>query len=157
ARMAAAMIQEKGFVVDVLPTTIPPGYWADVFVSIHADGNTNPRLSGYRAAAPRRDFTGRSSALAELITRTYGEATGLPHYPVVTRRMRGYYAFNSRRYEHALHPGTVGVILETGFLTNPGDRRVIVDAPERAARGIADAVIQFLTPVVEAAQRIPRN
>jgi N-acetylmuramoyl-L-alanine amidase len=157
ARMAAAMLQEAGYVVEILPTTIPPGYWADVFVSIHADGNSNTRLSGYRAAAPRRDRTGRAGVLAELITRTYGEATGLPHYPTITRRMRGYYAFNSRRYEHALHPMTVGVILETGFLTSARDRRVIVDAPERAARGIADAVIEFLTPVVDASgQRLPQ-
>ncbi|CAN5755392.1 hypothetical protein BH23GEM3_BH23GEM3_10440 [soil metagenome] len=63
---------------------------------------------------------------------------------MLTRRMTSYYAFNSRRYKHALLPLTVGVILETGFLTSPRDRRVIVDAPERAARGVADAVIPFL-------------
>jgi N-acetylmuramoyl-L-alanine amidase len=42
---------------------------------------------------------------------------------------------------------TVGIILETGFLTSPRDRRIIVDAQDRAARGIADAVIRFLEPV----------
>lgn len=158
ARMAAAMLEEEGFEVEVLPTTIPPGYWADVFVSIHADGHTSTSASGYRAAAPRRDRTGRATELAELITRTYGEATGLPHYPTITRRMRSYYAFNSRRYHHALHPRTVGVILETGFLTSPRDRRVIVNAPDLAARGIANAIVQFLQPVADAAElRAPRS
>ena len=57
--------------------------------------------------------------------------------------MQNYYAFNFRRYEHALHPMTIGVILETGFLTSARDRGVIVDAPERAARGIVDAVTAF--------------
>src|SRR5690606_11575313 len=113
--------------VEILPTTIPPAYWADVFVSIHADGSASPSASGFRAAAPRRDRTGRAHSLAALLTTTYAEATGLRQYPTITRRMRSYYAFNYRRYEHSLHPMTVGVILETGFLTSPHDRRIIVD------------------------------
>ena len=144
ARRTAQILEEAGYVVDILPTTIPPGYWADVFIAIHADGNPNASVSGYRAAAPRRDRTGRAHELVEVLTQTYGAATGLPLYPTITRRMRGYYAFNSRRYHHALHPMTVGVILEAGFLTSPRDRRIIVNAQDRAARGIADAVIRFL-------------
>lgn len=144
ARHAARLLEEAGYTVDILPTTIPPAYWADVFVSIHADGNNSSTASGYRAAAPRRDRTGRAAELAAILTEAYGAATGLPHYPLITRRMRGYYAFNSRRYHHALHPMTTGVIIETGFLTNPNDRRIIVDDQERAARGIADGVIRFL-------------
>lgn len=144
ARRTAALLTEQGFTVEILPTTITPQYWADVFVSIHADGHANGSVSGFRAASPRRDRTGRAADLAELLTHTYGKATGLPHYPTLTRRMQSYYAFNYRRYEHSLHPMTVGVILETGFLTSARDRRVIVDAPERAARGIAEAVVEFL-------------
>jgi N-acetylmuramoyl-L-alanine amidase len=147
ARRAAAILEEAGYVVDILPTTIPPDYFADAFIAIHADGNPSASASGYRAAAPRRDRTGKAAELASLLTKTYGEATGLPLYPTVTRRMTGYYAFNSRRYQHSLHPMTVGVIIETGFLTSPRDRRIIVSAPERAARGIAEAVIKFLGPV----------
>jgi hypothetical protein len=66
--------------------------------------------------------------------------------------MQNYYAFNFRRYEHALHPMTIGVILETGFLTSARDREVIVSAPEVAARGIVDAVEAFeVTQLPEAA------
>lgn len=147
---AADLLERLGYDVDILPTTIPPGYWADAFISIHADGNPNASVNGYRAAAPRRDRTGRAHELAEVLNEEYGAATGLEHYPLITRRMRSYYAFNSRRYRHALHPMTVGVILETGFLTSPRDRRIIVDAQDRAARGITDAVVRFLgTNVVE--------
>src|SRR5690606_11215286 len=71
----------------------------------------------------------------------------LTYYGAITRRMRGYYAFNYRRYDHALHPMTVGAILETGFLTSARDRAVIVSDPDRAARGIARAVSQFISPV----------
>lgn len=143
ARRTAALLEEEGFVVDILPTTIPPGYWSDLFVSIHADGHTNPSTSGFRAAAPRRDVTGKARDFVAILEQKYGEATGLPRYPTITRRMTGYYAFNWRRYEHALHPMTVGVILETGFLTSPRDRRVIVDAQDLPARGIAEAVRIF--------------
>jgi N-acetylmuramoyl-L-alanine amidase len=83
----------------------------------------------------------------ELLEERYGKETGLKQLPTVTRRMQNYYAFNFRRYEHALHPMTIGVIIETGFLTSPTDRRVIVDDPERAARGIVEAVKAFpVTP-----------
>jgi len=147
ARRTAALRRDSGYTVDILPTTIPPGYWADLFIAIHADGHNSSRISGYRAAAPRRDRTGQAATFASLLDRIYGEETGLDYYGSVTRRMRGYYAFNSRRYQHALHPMTVGVILETGFLTSPRDRKVLVEAPDRAARGIARAVMEFVSPI----------
>ena len=57
--------------------------------------------------------------------------------------MQNYYAFNFRRYKHALHPMTIAVILEAGFLTSAKDRQVIVNNPDRAARGIVAAVAAF--------------
>lgn len=147
ARETASRLEELGYEVDLLPAVIPPGYRAHLFVAIHADGSDNPSARGYRVAAPRRDATGRADGIAELLRDRYGEATGLKRLPTTTRRMQNYYAFNYRRYEHALHPMTIAVILETGFLTSPTDRRVILDAPERAASGIVDAVTAFhVTP-----------
>lgn len=143
AQRTAEMLVRRGYVVDVLPAVVPPGYRAHLFISIHADGSADPRASGYRVAFARRDVTGRASQFAGLLEQSYGEATGLRLLPDVTRRMRGYYAFNFRRYEHALHPMTIGVIIETGYLTSGHDRRVIVADPERAARGIVAAVTEF--------------
>lgn len=143
AREAAALLEAEGYLVDVLPAVVPPGYRAHLFISIHADGSNDPRASGYRVASPRRDVTGRADDVAELLERAYGEATGLAKLPTVTRRMSNYYAFNYGRYQHALHPLTIGVILETGFLTSASDRRVIVDDPLRSARGIVAAVTAF--------------
>jgi N-acetylmuramoyl-L-alanine amidase len=61
--------------------------------------------------------------------------------------MRNYYAFNFRRYEHALHPMTIAAIIETGFLTSAEDRELIIGQPERVARGIVDAITEFpITP-----------
>ncbi|MDZ7778733.1 MAG: hypothetical protein U5R14_02200 [Gemmatimonadota bacterium] len=106
------------------------------------------------AAALRRDATGRADRMAALLDESYGSLTGLRRLPTTTRRMRNYYAFNFRRYEHALHPMTIAVILETGFLTSPRDREVILDDPDRAARGIVHAVTRFSeTPPPASASR----
>ena len=142
-RHAGAMLEGMGYEVDILPAVVPPSYRAHLFISIHADGSNDPNASGYRVATPRLDATGRASQIAALLEQSYGDATGLKRLPTVTRRMRNYYAFNFRRYEHALHPMTIAVIIETGFLTSPKDRQVIVNDPGRAARGIVDAVAAF--------------
>jgi N-acetylmuramoyl-L-alanine amidase len=147
ARNAAAMLRDLGYEVDVLPAVVPPDYRAHLFISIHADSSGDPRARGFRVAAPRRDATGRASGFVRVLERAYERETGLRLLPTVTRRMRNYYAFNYRRYEHALHPMTIGVIIETGFLTSRADRRVIVDDPDRPARGIVEAVLAFkVTP-----------
>jgi N-acetylmuramoyl-L-alanine amidase len=58
--------------------------------------------------------------------------------------MRGYYAFNWRRYDHSLHPMTVAMIIETGFLTNVSDRRLIVNNHKKSAQGIANGILKYL-------------
>jgi N-acetylmuramoyl-L-alanine amidase len=147
AERAAELLTDMGYLVDVLPAVVPPSYRAHLFISIHADGSGDPRASGFRVAAPRNDRTGHATGAARLLEQSYADATGIKRLPTVTRRMQNYYAFNFQRYVHALHPLTIGVILETGFLTSAADREIIVDAPERAARGIAAAVMAFpLTP-----------
>lgn len=147
ARRTAAMLEPMGYEVDILPAVVPPDYRAHLFISIHADGSNDARASGFRVGSPRRDATGRASQVAELLERSYGDATGIRRLRDVTRRMSNYYAFNFRRYEHALHPMTIAVILETGFLTSASDWQVIVDDPDRAARGIVAAVTAFpVTP-----------
>ena len=146
-RRTAAMLEELGYVVDILPAVVPPDYRAHLFLAIHADASNDRNARGYRVSAPRRDATGRAQDFVDLLHQTYGPATGIRRLPDTTRRMRNYYAFNFRRYEHALHPMTIAAIIETGFLTNAGDREVIMNQPERVARGIVDAIKAFpITP-----------
>ena len=153
-RHTSAMLEDLGYVVDILPAVVPPGYRAHLFIAVHADGSNNPGAKGYRVAAPSRDATGRARAFVDLLRDTYGPATGLRRLPDTTRRMRNYYAFNFRRYEHALHPMTIAAIIETGFLTNADDRELIIGQPERVARGIVDAITEFpITPPPGGAQR----
>ena len=82
--------------------------------------------------------------LVELLEVEYQKVTGLNIDSNVSHNMRGYYAFNWRRYEHAVHPMTAAVILEMGFLTSPHDRAILISNPDKAAGGIANAITQFL-------------
>ena len=145
ARLTKEFLEEKGITVELLPATVPKSYWADVFVAIHADGSEDTTKSGYKAATSRRNTTGTADELVEMIETSYENATGLEKDPLITRNMRGYYAFSYWRFEHAVHPMTASAILETGFLTNPSDRDTIVDSPEISAQGLADGILTYLT------------
>ncbi len=149
ARRVKTLLEADGVIVDLMPATVPVDYLADAFVSIHADGSSSSAVSGFKLSAPRRDYSGKAQTLTDAIYETYGEATGLRRDANITRRMSSYYAFNWRRYDHAIHPQTPGVIVETGFMTNANDRAIIVGDPDRAARGIADGVLKFLGIVEE--------
>lgn len=144
AEAAKKMLEEKGVIVEILPATIPPGYYADAVVSIHADGSLNPSTSGFKVASPRRDMSGKASELVEIIEDEYAKTTGLSIDPNITRNMTGYYAFSWRRYDHSTHPMAPAVILETGFLTNPSEARMLINNPEIPAEAITNALVEFL-------------
>lgn len=144
ARRVKALLEAEGVTVDLIDATVPVDYLADAFVSIHADGSTSANVSGYKLSAPRRDFSGKAEALTDAIYESYGEVTGMRRDGSITRRMSGYYAFNWRRYDHAVHPQTPSTIVETGFMTNAADRAIIVSKPQIAAEGIAEGIIRFL-------------
>ncbi|MBA2448902.1 MAG: hypothetical protein H0V51_12830, partial [Chloroflexi bacterium] len=75
----------------------------------------------------------------------YAAATALPRDDEhITIRMRYYYAFNSRRYCHAVAPGVPQAILETGFLSSAHDRTLLLGNPDRVAQGVASGVLHFL-------------
>lgn len=138
------LLEPYGVVVDLIPATVPPDYLADLLIAIHADGSTDPNVSGFKVASPRRDLTRTGAKLVEIFEREYGNATQLRLDPNVTRNMSGYNAFNWRRYEHSMHPMTPAIIVETGFLTNPLDQRILIHNPARSAQGILNAVVDFL-------------
>jgi N-acetylmuramoyl-L-alanine amidase len=142
-RRVAARLEAHGIVVDILPATIPPEYAADVFVAIHADGEPAGSASGFKAAHGR-GRSPRDPRLVQLLYEEYGRATGLPEDPQITRNMRGYYAFSYRRFQHTVSPLTPAAILEIGFLTSAQDRRILLSQPDRAAEGIAGAILRFL-------------
>ncbi len=144
AELTASLLKTKGIEVDILPVTIPPRYFADAFVAIHADGSLDKSIRGYKFASPWRDITGKSNKLLEYMDKHYAISTGLPKDPNITRNMRGYYAFSWWHYDHAIHPMTTAVIAETGFLTSALDRKIIISSPHVSAAALAAGLVQYL-------------
>jgi hypothetical protein len=144
ANLVADQLREKGIEVELLPATIEPKYWADVFIAIHADGSTDKTVSGYKFAGPWRDFTGKSDELIAILDEHYKKETRLLYDPNITRNMRGYYAFSWWRYDHAIHPMTTAVIAETGFLTNKSDQKLLINRPQIPAKAIGDGILEYL-------------
>ena len=143
AKRVVKLLQDRGMAADLLPATIPPGYDADAFVSIHADGASSGSSRGFKLATPWR--TSRASQhLADTLTAEYAKSAKLPQDGAITINMRGYYAFNYRRHTHAIAKTTPAVIIETGFLTSAADRTMIVDRPDTVANGIANGIIRYL-------------
>lgn len=145
AEKTAEILREKGVVVDIIPATVPQDYRADAFIAIHADGSQKTSTTGFKIAAPWRDFSGDAETLVELLRTEYKLATNMYEDPNITRNMRGYYAFSWWRYDHAVHPMTTSAIVETGFLTSPADRKIIVAQPEIPAQAIAVGVSKYLS------------
>jgi hypothetical protein len=146
AQRTKYFLEQEGMEVDVLPATVPVRYRAHVFVSIHADGDPLGRVRGFKVARPGfSSIPDIDDRLVEALNAAYAAATGLPRDDEhITRRMLYYYAFNSRRYCHAVAPGVPQAIIETGFLTSRADRELLLGSPTLVARGIANGVLAFL-------------
>ena len=144
ARELEALLVSAGIQVDLLPSTVPPGYLADALISIHADGAARPGARGWKVAAPWR-ASEASLALERAVSESYALLSGLPEDRYgVTYGMKGYYAFSPHRVRHAISPFTPAVIVETGFLTMAADRAVIVDRPQQVARALAAGILRYL-------------
>jgi N-acetylmuramoyl-L-alanine amidase len=143
ARRTAALLESIGVAVDVLPATIPARYSADVFVALHADGFAQASARGFKVATAWA-ASPASQRLFAALAAEYERATGLPRHGAATADMRGYYAFNYRRYAHAITKTTPAAILELGFLTNADDRALLTQSPDLAAMGIANGIVRYL-------------
>jgi len=156
ANRVAQLLRQDGVLVDILPATVPPGYDADVFVALHADGSANPAAHGFKLATEWR--TSRASQqLLDLLTRSYAQVTGMRLDDAITLNMRGYYAFSYRRFVHSVARTTPAVIVEMGFVTNAGDRALMYGNPNRIAIGIANGIIDYLNQhnAADIASRFP--
>jgi N-acetylmuramoyl-L-alanine amidase len=156
AERLAERLRARGYVVDVLPATVPPGYRADLFLAIHADASLSPSARGYKLARSRwTRLPATDDALVRALSEEYGRATGLPWSDAITRNMTGYYAFNNRRRVHAIDKHTPAAIIEMGYLTNPADRHLLVAQADLVIAGLERGLVRFLDerpPVAEREQ-----
>lgn len=141
----AKILEAQGIGVTILSSILPSIYKADVFVAIHADQNPSlPFASGFKVAASAFDQSGKAERLAQLLEQEYIKITGLWQETYIPSSMPYYYAFNSSKFLYAIHPQTPAAIIETGYLSNPRDRAIILTNPDMAAEGIANAILEFL-------------
>jgi N-acetylmuramoyl-L-alanine amidase len=133
-----------GYIVDVLPVTLPNGYLADAFVSLHGDGDGTGENSGFKMAYSTRRTPYEAELLAA-IKETYGSATGLRYDSErITRNMTQYFSHAWWRFRNATSPFTPSVILEMGYVSNAGDRGLMTKKPDVVAGAIADGIVRFL-------------
>jgi hypothetical protein len=146
AQRVVTKIEAKGFVVDLLPATVPEQYFADAFVSLHADGDVTATTRGYKVAHGVRRGP-YEKALADLVGEEYAQATGLPLDSNITEDMWDYYAFRWERFRATVSPHTPAAILEMGFISHPADRAVLLGRRDAVAEGVANGVLRFLAEV----------
>jgi len=144
AQALATRLRQEGIVVDVLPATIPPGYEADAFIAIHADGNEDTTVSGYKVAASEWDDSGKAHMLADDVELAYGQATNMRLDPSITDDMTQYFAFNYGRFQHAIAATTPGILVEVGFLTNDTDRAFLHNHPTQVAAALEPGILKYL-------------
>src|SRR5690606_3954867 len=106
--------------------TIPPGYSADLVLSVHADSSLDADRSGYKSAHFMPARNPREAILKIAIDRAMFGATGMADDDRnVSGNMLRYYAFNSARFRHAVAARTPALLVELGYLSNQGDLRLL--------------------------------
>jgi hypothetical protein len=147
AQRVRAQLVARGYVVDIIPTTVPPGYLADVFLSLHGDGDETELKSGFKIAHGSRRGP-YEDKLVSLLREEYAKGTGLEWDATgISRNMTGYYALNWGRYQHAVAAHTPAAILEMGFLSSDHDRDLMVNGADRVAGAIVNGIQRFLDEV----------
>jgi N-acetylmuramoyl-L-alanine amidase len=147
AKRIRAQLTARGYVVDLIPTTVPVGYIADVFLALHADGDGTGENSGYKIAHGSRRGPYEDKLVA-VVRDEYAKVTGLADdFEHTNRNMTAYFAFNWGRYQHAAAAHTPAAILEMGYLSNDHDRDLLVNKADGVATAIVNGIQRFLDDV----------
>lgn len=144
ANEIVTILKNEGINAQFLPATVPPDYCADAFVAIHADGNDDTTVYGYKVTASYWDADGNAQKLSNDIQYDYGQVTSMSVDPTVTDDMTQYYAFNYTKFTHAIDQDTPGALIELGFITNATDQARMLNDSETLAQGVASGIIDYL-------------
>lgn len=104
---------------------------ADYFISIHTNASDNANASGVEAFAYSRPS--RAFNLGEDIVDNIVAITGQRNRGMKTRP--GLYVLKKTNMP--------AVLVEIGFITNPGDAAIMRDNPELFARGIYNGIVEY--------------
>lgn len=128
--------QDPDFRAMPMPGRIPRGTKADAAIFLHADGAADPAARGFSVGYPKFAVNRR---LANLIA---DELSKLPGHP--PRRADNYTADMAEYYGYDLvdTPGPE-VLVEHGFLSNPGERRWLTTHVSELAHAEHNALRRF--------------
>lgn len=130
AEALVARVDALGWRGILVPATVPPALRADAFIAIHADSASDGSRRGWKLSPPWR-ASADSRALAAALRESFAAEPDLREdVDGVTVNMRGYYAFNPRRFDHTVSPYTPATIIELGFLSNAADRAFLTGPPD---------------------------
>ncbi len=147
ANALAERLSAHGFQVDILPATIPPGYSADLLLSIHADSSPDATRQGYKSAHFMPARNAREAVLKVAIDRAVFRATGLADDDRnVSGNMLHYYAFNSARFHHTVAARTPALLVELGYLSNQDDLHLL-RRPGQLATALEAGIISYLRDI----------
>ncbi len=104
---------------------------ADYFISIHTNASDNPNASGVEAYAYSRPS--RAFELGEDIVDEIVDITGLRDRGMKVRP--GLYVLKNTSMP--------AVLVELGFITNPGDATIMRDNPQLFAQGIYEGIVDY--------------
>ena len=105
---------------------------ANYFISLHTNASSAPSASGTEAYVYALDSS--AGELATDIVQSLSDATGL--------RNRGVFA---RPSLYVLRRTAMpAVLVEMGFITNPGDAALMNESPQLFARGIYNGILRYL-------------
>jgi N-acetylmuramoyl-L-alanine amidase len=152
AQRVARLLRGQGLTVEVLPATVPTGFQADLFLSLHADGNSSSQARGYKVSTRwRSEVAALDALLVQSLEESYGSLVRMPlDGNNITRAMRGYYAYSTYRgEEYRLGGTTPAAILEMGFMTNAADRAIMFNNPDLVASGIVAGVNNYYSRLAE--------
>lgn len=105
---------------------------ADYFISLHANASDITSASGSEALVYRLNST--AAALGESIVEQLSAVTGLPNRGVTART--NLYVLRRTRMP--------AVLVELGFITNPGDAALMANSPQLFALGVANGITSFV-------------
>lgn len=143
----ATRLSAHGILVDVLPATVPPRYRADLVLAVHADASIDAGRNGYKSAHFTPERNGREALLKLEVDRAVLLATGLEDDDRnVSGNMLEYYAFNERRFRHAVARRTPALLVEMGYLSNPEDLDLLLE-PDRVAAVLERGLLRYLHDV----------
>ena len=107
---------------------------ADYFISLHCNASDVTAASGTEAFVYRRDTD--AEWLAYRLLRGVTDATGLPDRGITARP--GLYVLRKTRMP--------AVLMELGFITNPGDAALLAYSPNLFAAGLTEGILAYLAP-----------